>query len=102
MPCPRFTIARENKRGACAKSCRHDEAIALLLDLKHADAHRVSLMAIYTNLDGTTPDKNLVDILKWQVVDRLAGRRRKSGGPFETPRVPNDGKALFADHAHAT
>ena len=35
-------------------------------------------MTIYTNLDGTTPDKNLGDILKWQIVDRLTGKRRRS------------------------
>jgi L-ascorbate metabolism protein UlaG (beta-lactamase superfamily) len=59
-------------------------------------------MPIYTNLDGTTPDKNLVDIFKWQVVDRLAGKKRKAAGRFETPRVENDGKALTAAGAHAT
>jgi L-ascorbate metabolism protein UlaG (beta-lactamase superfamily) len=56
----------------------------------------------YTNLDGTTPDKGLGDILKWQVGDRIAGRRRKAGPPFETPRRPNDGASLRATTPHLT
>ncbi|MGH7294881.1 MAG: MBL fold metallo-hydrolase, partial [Polyangiaceae bacterium] len=59
-------------------------------------------MPRYVNLDGTTPDKGLGDILKWQIVDRLAGRTRPAGGPFETPRRPNDGKPLLAAGPHLT
>jgi len=57
---------------------------------------------VYTNLDGTTPDKGLADILKWQVVDRLAGRRRADPGGFVTPRRDNDGRALEDARAHLT
>lgn len=49
---------------------------------------------LYTNLDGTTPDKGLGAILKWQIGDRITGRRRPSGPPFETPRRANDGSSL--------
>ncbi|HEY8086897.1 MAG TPA: MBL fold metallo-hydrolase [Polyangiaceae bacterium] len=59
-------------------------------------------MPRYVNLDGTTPDKGLGDILKWQIVDRVAGRRREGGGPFATPRRENDGKALREASPHAT
>lgn len=48
----------------------------------------------YTNLDGTTPDKSLGDLLKWQIVDRLTGRRRVDREPFAMPRVPADGRAF--------
>jgi N-acyl-phosphatidylethanolamine-hydrolysing phospholipase D len=58
-------------------------------------------VALYRNLDGTTPDKGLGDLLKWQIGDRLAGRRRTSA-PFATPRRPNDGRALAAPSAHLT
>lgn len=56
----------------------------------------------YTNLDGTTPDKGLGDILKWQIVDRLAGRRRRDARPFLTPRRDNDGRALASLDPHLT
>jgi L-ascorbate metabolism protein UlaG (beta-lactamase superfamily) len=57
----------------------------------------------YVNLDGTTPDKGLRDILKWQVGDRLAGRgRRVDDRPFTTPRRDNDGSALLATEPHVT
>jgi L-ascorbate metabolism protein UlaG (beta-lactamase superfamily) len=57
----------------------------------------------YVNLDGTTPDKGLRDILKWQVGDRLAGRgRRVAHPPFTTPRRDNDGSALLATGPHVT
>ncbi|CAN5583079.1 hypothetical protein BH09MYX1_BH09MYX1_44280 [soil metagenome] len=49
---------------------------------------------IYTNLDGTTPDKGLGDLLRWQMWDRLAGKRRKDPGGFVTPRRENDGSAI--------
>ncbi len=59
-------------------------------------------MPTYTNLDGTTPDKGLVDILKWQIGDRLAGRRRRDDRPFTTPRRQNDGSALREAGPHLT
>ncbi len=59
-------------------------------------------MPLYTNLDGTTPDKGLVDILKWQIGDRVAGRRRRDDRPFSTPRRANDGAPLREDRAHLT
>jgi L-ascorbate metabolism protein UlaG (beta-lactamase superfamily) len=57
----------------------------------------------YVNLDGTTPDKGLADILKWQLVDRFAGRRRPVDRvPFTTPRRNNDGRALHDCDPHIT
>jgi L-ascorbate metabolism protein UlaG (beta-lactamase superfamily) len=54
------------------------------------------------NLDGTTPDKGLRDILKWQIGDRWAGRRSRDDGDFVTPRRENDGSALAGAGPHAT
>jgi L-ascorbate metabolism protein UlaG (beta-lactamase superfamily) len=54
------------------------------------------------NLDGTTPDKGLRDILKWQVADRLAGRRPRPDATFVTPRRENDGSALVSRDPHVT
>lgn len=48
----------------------------------------------YTNLDGTTPDKGPLDMLKWQVGDRLLGKRRRPGPSFSTPHRENDGTAV--------
>ncbi len=62
-------------------------------------------MPRYTNLDGTTPDKSLGDILKWQVLDRITGKKAKRGAsprPFVTPRRPNDGSALARLSPHLT
>ena len=59
-------------------------------------------MGRYTNLDGTTPDKGFTDILKWQVADRIMGRRREPGPPFVVPRRDNDGTALAKIDAHLT
>lgn len=59
-------------------------------------------MPLYTNLDGSTPDKGLKDILKWQVGDRLAGKRRRDTTPFETPRRANDGAGLRDEAPHLT
>ncbi len=56
----------------------------------------------YTNLDGTTPDKGPVDMLKWQVGDRLLGRRRRPGPAFATPHRPNDGARVRAPEASLT
>jgi L-ascorbate metabolism protein UlaG (beta-lactamase superfamily) len=51
----------------------------------------------YTNLDGKTPDKGLLDILKWQL-----GKPRRTDPPFVTPRRPNDGGPLRAASANLT
>lgn len=59
-------------------------------------------MPVYRNLDGTTPDKSFADILKWKIVDPLAGRKRKAGPPFTTPRRENDGRALSEASPHLT
>lgn len=56
----------------------------------------------YTNIDGTTPDKGPADLLKWQVGDRLLGRRRRHGAPFVTPHRPNDGARVRAPEASLT
>jgi L-ascorbate metabolism protein UlaG (beta-lactamase superfamily) len=58
----------------------------------------------YANLDGTTPDRGLRDILRWQIVDRIAGRRRTSQGDpsYVTPRRANDGRPLHARERHIT
>jgi L-ascorbate metabolism protein UlaG (beta-lactamase superfamily) len=53
---------------------------------------------LYTNLDGTTPDKNLGDILRW----RLGRRRPKSDAAFVPPIRDNDGSALTNLAPHAT
>lgn len=60
-------------------------------------------MPRYVNLDGTTPDKGLRDILKWQVGERFAGRRPPAEDPaFVTPRRDNDGTALLAQEPQVT
>jgi L-ascorbate metabolism protein UlaG (beta-lactamase superfamily) len=59
-------------------------------------------MPKYANLDGTSPDKGLRDILRWQLLDRVAGRRTRDPGGFITPHRVNDGKGLLAPHAHVT
>ncbi len=59
-------------------------------------------MPRYVNLDGTTPDKGFRDILKWQVSDRVAGRRRLDTSDFVTPRRDNDGAALLSRAPHVT
>ena len=46
----------------------------------------------YTNLDGTTPDKGLGDIVRWQV-RAAAASGREGGRDFVTPRRLNDGAA---------
>jgi L-ascorbate metabolism protein UlaG (beta-lactamase superfamily) len=57
----------------------------------------------YVNHDGSTPDKGLRDILRWQVVDRLAGRRRATEAqPFVPPVRANDGRALLERGPHVT
>jgi L-ascorbate metabolism protein UlaG (beta-lactamase superfamily) len=56
----------------------------------------------YVNLDGTTPDKTLRDVLRWQIVDRFAGRRPPDASRFVTPRRDNDGSALRAPGPHVT
>ena len=59
-------------------------------------------MPRYANLDGTTPDKGPADIFRWQVVDRLTGKRRVDNAPFDVPRVPVDHALLAGDRAHLT
>ena len=60
------------------------------------------MRAKYTNLDGTTPDKGPLDMLKWQVGDRLLGKRRKAGAPFATPVRPNDGAQVREEGSSLT
>ncbi len=43
---------------------------------------------------ATSPARGPGDMLRWRVVDTLAGRRVKDPGGFVTPRVENDGSAL--------
>jgi N-acyl-phosphatidylethanolamine-hydrolysing phospholipase D len=58
---------------------------------------------VYTNLDGTTPDKGLKDILKWQISDRLAGKRtRPSSEVFVTPRRTHDPTLVASANASLT
>jgi L-ascorbate metabolism protein UlaG (beta-lactamase superfamily) len=56
----------------------------------------------YVNLDGTTPEKGLRDLLRWQVGDRLSGRKRADASRFVTPRRENDGRALAAPEPQLT
>jgi len=53
-------------------------------------------------MDGSVPDNGFGDVLKWQVLDRIAGRKRDGGGPFVTPRRDNDGAAVAADRPSLT
>jgi L-ascorbate metabolism protein UlaG (beta-lactamase superfamily) len=53
-------------------------------------------MPKYTNLDGTTPDKSLADLLRWNLVDRARVKRTEEDLRFTPPRVENDGSRLFA------
>jgi N-acyl-phosphatidylethanolamine-hydrolysing phospholipase D len=57
-------------------------------------------LTTYTNLDGTTPDKGLRDLIKWRLT------RPSHTLPFTTPVRDNDGAALLAPHitwiGHAT
>jgi N-acyl-phosphatidylethanolamine-hydrolysing phospholipase D len=56
----------------------------------------------YKNLDGTVPDQGLGSLFKWQITDRVAGRRRRDTTPFTTPRRDNDGRALLGQAPHLT
>ena len=56
----------------------------------------------YANLDGTTPDKGFAAIFKWQVTDRLSGKRPKGIPAAATPVRPNDGAALLPATPHLT
>lgn len=60
------------------------------------------MAARFTNLDGTTPDKGPLDMLKWQVGDRLLGKRRRSGPPFTVPHRANDGALVREARASLT
>ncbi len=51
-------------------------------------------MTQYTNLDGSVPDQGFGAVLKWQLLDRLTGKRRRNRTPFVTPRRENDGLVL--------
>lgn len=51
-------------------------------------------MTTYRNLDGSLPDNGIGAIFKWQVSDRIAGKRRRDLKPFNTPFRENDGRAL--------
>ena len=53
-------------------------------------------MPRYTNLDGTTPDKGLGELLKWQL------NRKKDTTKFTTPVRENDGAKLRAESPHLT
>ena len=59
-------------------------------------------MASYKNLDGTVPDQGIGALFKWQVADRVAGRRRRDRAAFTTPRRANDGAALTSTTPHLT
>ena len=59
-------------------------------------------MATYTNLDGTTPDKGLGSILKWQLVDRVRGKRRRAPDRFDTPRREPDLAAMESSRPSLT
>jgi L-ascorbate metabolism protein UlaG (beta-lactamase superfamily) len=57
----------------------------------------------YTNLDGTSLNKGLGDIVRWQLGDRLLGSpKRPEPPPFTTPRRPNDGARLRTMTPHLT
>ncbi len=51
---------------------------------------------IYKNLDGTTPDKGLRDLLRWQL------NRKKDTTKFVTPFRENDGSVLAETRASLT
>jgi L-ascorbate metabolism protein UlaG (beta-lactamase superfamily) len=58
-------------------------------------------MARYANLDGTTPDKGLGDILRWRL-ERLRGSRHHEGRDFVTPQRDNDGQVVRSSEASLT
>ena len=53
-------------------------------------------MPRYTNLDGTTPDKGLGDLIRWQL------NRKKDTTKFTTPVRENDGSVLRGQSPHLT
>jgi L-ascorbate metabolism protein UlaG (beta-lactamase superfamily) len=53
-------------------------------------------VTIYKNLDGTTPDKGLGDLIRWQL------NRKKDTTHFTTPVRENDGAQLHAESPHLT
>ena len=59
-------------------------------------------MTVYKNLDGTVPDQGVGALFKWQVTDRLAGRRRRDRAPFTAPHRDHDGTALAASSPYLT
>jgi L-ascorbate metabolism protein UlaG (beta-lactamase superfamily) len=56
----------------------------------------------YTNLDGSTPDKGLADVLRWQWDRVRSGKTKPEPLGFVTPSVPNDGSALLGRGPHFT
>ncbi len=50
-------------------------------------------MPKYKNLDGTTPGKGVIDLLKWKALDPLKGRKPRPDSVV-TPRRYNDGSVL--------
>jgi len=56
----------------------------------------------YKNLDGTVPDQGIGSLIKWQISDRVAGRRRRDRTKFTTPTRENDGTALTSVSPHLT
>ena len=70
---------------------------------EHEYEYEYESVPVYTNLDGTLPDQGIGSLFKWQVTDRLAGRRRRDDdAAFTTPRRPNDGTALTSPSPHLT
>ncbi len=56
-------------------------------------------MPKYKNLDGTTPGKGVLDLLKWKALDPLKGKKPRPDS-FVTPVRHNDGKALASDKSN--
>lgn len=44
----------------------------------------------------TQPRRGPADMFRWKVLDALAGRKTKAGGPFRTPARDNDGAIIRA------
>ena len=59
-------------------------------------------MPLYTNLDGTTPDKGIADVLRWQLGARTKARKRADSKPFSTPCRVHDDAVLRSSSASLT
>ena len=82
---------REQRRRAGTAGCRSSRSAP-----PRPEGSGVSMKdGRYTNLDGTTPDKGFGAIFKWQVTDRLSGKRPRGVPAAPTPLRPNDGAALL-------